>query len=218
MATLPRTPYEPPGRTCSSRRARVSTGTSFTTFSARRRPACTRSAAWAPSAGCRTSTTWCSSARRCRAIRSRATARSARPRRCWARASPSEPIELDMPITIAGMSFGALSANVQGGARPRGHRDGHLDHHGRRRHDAPRSGSRPRRWSTSVCRRATASIPTICARPMPSKWSSARAPSPAAAACCWVRKSVPRVAAMRTLARGHRSALGLPPSGLDRPR
>ena len=75
--------------------------------------ACTRSAGWAPSGACRTSTIWCSWRRRCRAIRWKAIARSATPRRCWARASPSKPVELDIPITIAGMSFGSLSANVK---------------------------------------------------------------------------------------------------------
>ena len=37
----------------------------------------------------------------------------------------SEPLHLEIPITIAGMSFGALSAPGQGGARPRRDRDGH---------------------------------------------------------------------------------------------
>ena len=49
---------------------------------------------------------------------------------------------------------------------------------------------RPRRcWSTRCCRRATASIRTTCAAPTPSRSWSARAPSPAAAACCSARRS-----------------------------
>ena len=47
-----------------------------------------------------------------------------------------KPIELEIPITIAGMSFGALSGARQGGARTRRERGRHLDHDRRRRHDA----------------------------------------------------------------------------------
>ena len=67
-----------------------------------------------------------------------------------------KPITLKIPMTIAGMSFGALSGQRQGSARPRCHDRRHLDHHRRRRHD--RGGARPfaRRWSISICRHATA--------------------------------------------------------------
>ena len=127
-----------------------------------------------------------------------------------------KPIELEIPITIAGMSFGALSANVKEALGPRRHRAGHVDHHRRRRHDAGGARSRRRRSSISACRRATASIPTTCARPTRSKSSSARARSPAAAACCSARRSARACAKMRTLPGGHRPALGLPASRLDR--
>ena len=50
-----------------------------------------------------------------------------------------KPIELKIPITIAGMSFGSLSGPGQGSAGPRRLDGGHLDHHGRRRHDAGRA-------------------------------------------------------------------------------
>ena len=68
----------------------------------------------------------------------------------------SKPCDLTIPVTIAGMSFGALSAPRQGGAGPRRQRGRHLDDHRRRRHDA--GGARPlrARSSTSCCRRATA--------------------------------------------------------------
>ena len=46
------------------------------------------------------------------------------------------PIELAIPITVAGMSFGALSANGQRSHRPCRHRTRHIDHDRRRRHDA----------------------------------------------------------------------------------
>ena len=52
-----------------------------------------------------------------------------------------KPIELKIPITIAGMSFGSLSAQAKE-ALGRGAIAGrHLDHHRRRRHD--RGGARP---------------------------------------------------------------------------
>ena len=70
----------------------------------------TTSAGSAPSAACRTSTTCSSSARASRATRSRATASAARPTSRSATRFASEPIDLEIPITIAGMSFGALSA------------------------------------------------------------------------------------------------------------
>ena len=47
-----------------------------------------------------------------------------------------KPIELKIPITIAGMSFGSLSAPGQGSARARRLGGRHVHHHGRRRHDA----------------------------------------------------------------------------------
>jgi hypothetical protein len=91
------------------------------------------------------------------------------------------PLELDTPITIAGMSFGSLSANVKEalgrGASAVG------------TSTRTRSAGRPRCWSTSVCPRATASTRTICAGPTLSRWSSARGPSLAAGACCSGRRS-----------------------------
>ena len=54
-----------------------------------------------------------------------------------------KPLELKIPVTIAGMSFGALSAPAKealGRGRERG---GHVHHHRRRRHDA--GGARPLR-------------------------------------------------------------------------
>ena len=50
----------PTGRSAAGRERPASTARSSTTFSARRRPVCTRFADWARSAACRSSTTWCS--------------------------------------------------------------------------------------------------------------------------------------------------------------
>ena len=75
-----------------------------------------------------------------------------------------KPIELAIPITIAGMSFGALSASVKEALGLAADRDGHIHHDRRRRHDAGRAAGRRSGWSTSACRRATASIRTIVRR------------------------------------------------------
>ena len=95
-------------RGCAS--PRRSTATRSPRSSAPRARGSTTSAAGAPSAACRTSTTCSSSARASRATRSRATASAATPTSCSATATPRKPLQLDIPITIAGMSFGALSA------------------------------------------------------------------------------------------------------------
>jgi len=55
----------------------------------------------------------CSSAPRSRAIRSRAIARNAPPTSGSATRFASKPIHLDIPVTIAGMSFGALSGQAK---------------------------------------------------------------------------------------------------------
>ena len=47
----------------------------------------------------------------------------------------TKPIELDIPITIAGMSFGALSANVKEALGRAATRGGHIHHDRRWRHD-----------------------------------------------------------------------------------
>ena len=100
-----------------------------------------------------------------------------------------KPITLKIPITIAGMSFGSLSAPRQGSARPRRLARRHLDHHRRRRHDGGRARAFEDCWSIRCCPRATAWTRTSCARPMRSRSWSGRAPSPAAAACCSARRS-----------------------------
>lgn len=79
-----------------------------------------------------------------------------------------KPLVLDTPVTIAGMSFGALSANVKealgraasaaGTSTTTG--DGGMTNEERR----SSIGS-----SINACRRATASIPTTCAAPTRSK-------------------------------------------------
>ena len=73
------------------------------------RPASTTSAAGAPNGRFRISTTCCSSARRCRATRWRATGNAATPTSCWAIGTPNTLCTWIFPVTIAGMSFGALS-------------------------------------------------------------------------------------------------------------
>ena len=99
----------------------------------------------------------------------------------------SKPLELAIPVTIAGMSFGALSATAKvalgraasavGTSTTTG--DGGM---------IAEERAASRCWSTSACRRATGSTSTTCARPTPSRSSSARAPSRAAAGCCSGRR------------------------------
>ena len=93
---------------CASRRS--STATRSTRSTAWRARGSTTSAASAPSARSRTSTTCSSSAPASRATRWRATASSAPPTSTLGTRFARNPIQLDIPITIAGMSFGALSA------------------------------------------------------------------------------------------------------------
>jgi methylamine---glutamate N-methyltransferase subunit C len=79
----------------------------------RRRTACTKSAAWAPSAGCRTSTTWCFLGASLSRYPLEGYREKCSTRTVLGTRFAKKPIELDIPITIAGMSFGSLSANVK---------------------------------------------------------------------------------------------------------
>ena len=100
-----------------------------------------------------------------------------------------KPIELKIPITIAGMSFGSLSgpakealgrgATLAGTSTTTG--DGGMTEE-ERGHSQDAGLSVP-----AVALRHEPA--TICAAPTPSRSWSARAPSPAAAACCSARRS-----------------------------
>ena len=104
-----------------------------------------------------------------RATRSRATGSGATRRPCSASAWPAGPIELAIPITIAGMSFGSLSANAKEALGQGGHRRRDLDHDRRRRHD-PRGahGVAAARLPVPAVAR-TASTSTTCAKPTRSR-------------------------------------------------
>ena len=84
------------------------------------------------------------------------------------------PLELDIPVYVTGMSFGALSYEAKT-ALARGRDDGGVrDVLRRGRHDPGRAALTPRSGSTSASSRATASIPTTsCSRTRASS-SSAR--------------------------------------------
>ena len=122
-----------------------------------------------------------------------------------------KPIELKIPITIAGMSFGSLSGPGQGSAGTWRDARRHLDDHRRRRHDAGRA--RPvEDAGLSVPAVALWHEPaTTCARPTRSRSSSARAPSPAAAACCSARRSP---TASPRCARCRRASTSARPAGI----
>ena len=66
-----------------------------------------------------------------------------------------KPLHLDIPITIAGMSFGALSAPAKEALGRGATRGGDEHDHRRRRHDARGARALAARSSTSCCRRAT---------------------------------------------------------------
>ena len=66
-----------------------------------------------------------------------------------------EPVRLDIPITIAGMSFGALSGQAKEALGRGASAVGHVDDDRRRGDDRPRSANTLRSWSTSFCLRAT---------------------------------------------------------------
>jgi len=76
---------------------------------------------------------------------SRATERSVRPTSCSARGYAKKPLELKIPITIAGMSFGALSAPAKEHIGRGATAMGTSTTTGGRRHERPRSGRARRR-------------------------------------------------------------------------
>ena len=191
-----------------SKRAGATTAASSTTSSTRRRTACTRSAAWAPSASCRTSTTCCSWPRRCRAIRWKAIASGARRRRAG-HAVREEADRARHSHHDRRHELRRAVGQREGGAGPRRDRDGHVDHHRRRRHDAGGAASRRRRWSTSACRRATASIPTTCASADAIEIVIGQGAKPGGGGMLLGQKVNPRVARDAHAARGHRPALGV---------
>ena len=140
-------------RACASRPS--TTATSSPRSSAPRARGSTTSAASARSGGCRTSTT-CSFLG---ASISRYPLEGYR-ERCDTNVTlgtrfAKKPLELKIPITIAGMSFGALSAPAKEALGRGATEVGHLDDDRRRRHDAGGARALGDRSSTSCCRRAT---------------------------------------------------------------
>ena len=128
-----------------------------------------------------------------------------------------KPITLKIPITIAGMSFGSLSAPRQGGARARRLDRRHLDHDRRRRHDARRSARIP---SIAGLSGAAVALRHGAGRAAQGRRDRGRGRAGRQARR---RRHAARAEDLRArrrdahAARGHRPALGLPPSGLDRP-
>ena len=183
---------------------------------ARPRPASTTSAAAAPNARCRISTTCCSSAPRSRAIRWKAIAKCATDVTMLGTRFAKKPIEIKTPVTIAGMSFGALSArpkSVGRGATQMGTSTTTGDGGMTRRSAAIRRPGLP--VSALALRHESR-------RPAPAdaiEWWSAGGANRAAAACCWARRSE-RVAKMRNLPIGidQRSACRHPTGPGRRPQ
>ena len=179
--------------------------------------ASTRSAASAPSASCRTSTIWCSSA----GSLSRYPLEGYR-ERCATKTVlgtryAKKPIELDIPITIAGMSFGALSANVKEAL-------------GRA---ATEMGTSTTTGDGGMTPEERGSSKTLVYQCLPSRYGFnpddlrradaievviGQGAKPGGGGMLLGQKVSPRVAEDAHAARRHRPALGLPPSRLDRPR
>jgi glutamate synthase domain-containing protein 2 len=87
-----------------------------------RRTACTRSAAWAPSASCRNFDDLVFLGASLSRYPLEGYREKCSTKTVLGTRFAKKPIELDIPITIAGMSFGSLSANVKealGARRPR---------------------------------------------------------------------------------------------------
>ena len=125
---------------------------------------------------------------------------------------------LDIPITIAGMSFGALSAQAKqalGAAAPREVGTSTTTGDGGML-DEERQASKTLVYQCLPS--GTASTPPTSARPTPSRSSSARAPSPAPAACCSGQKVGPRVAGCAPCPEGIDQRSRVPPPRLHRPR
>ena len=171
----------------------------------------------APSAGSRTSTTCCSSARACRATRSRATASAATPTSCSARATRRSRSQLDIPITIAGMSFGALSAPAKEALGRGASAVGTTHDDRRRRHDA--RGARALQDARLPA--AALALRHEPRRPAPRRRDRGRRRPGRQARR---RRDAARPEDLRPRRRdarpagGHRPAQRLPAPGLDRPR
>ncbi len=195
---------------------RPSTTTRCPKSAARRRPASMISAAPAPSARCRISTICCSSAPRSRAIRSKAIARSCDTTVVLGARFAKKPIELKIPITIAGMSFGALSGNAKE-ALGRG---------------ATIAGTSTTTGDGGMTDEERGHIQTLVYQYLPSRYGMnpddlrradaievvvGQGAKPGGGGMLLGQKISDRVAAHAQPAQGHRPALGLPSSGLDRP-
>ena len=129
----------------------------------------------------------------------------------------TKPIELAIPITIAGMSFGALSANVKEAL-------------GRA---ATALGTSTTTGDGGMTPEERESSKTLVYQCLPSRYGFnpddvrradaieiviGQGAKPGGGGMLLGQKVNPRVAAMRTLPAGRRPALGVPPSGLDRAR
>ena len=118
-----------------------------------------------------------------------------------------KPIELKIPITIAGMSFGALSAPGQGGAGPRRDDRRHLDHHRRRRHDARRSAGTRKTLVYQMLPSRYGMNPDDLRKADAIEVVVGQGAKPGGGGMLLGQKISDRVAEMRTLPEGHRPAL-----------
>ncbi len=102
-----------------------------------------------------------------------------------------KPLQLKTPITIAGMSYGALSRNAKEALGLGATRVGTSTCTGDGGMHPP-TASIPKRWSISACLRAMGSTRATCSGQTPLRSWSARARNPAPAGCCSARRSLRR--------------------------
>ena len=127
------------------------------------------------------------------------------------------PLHLDIPVTIAGMSFGALSGQAKEALGRGASEVGHVDHHRRRRHDT--GGTRPEQTPGLP-------VPSVALRDEPRRPAQGRRHRGRARPGRQARRRRNAAGAedLRTrrgyahAAAGHRPALRVPAPGLDRPR
>ena len=127
------------------------------------------------------------------------------------------PIQLDIPITIAGMSFGALSAPAKE-ALGRGASAMGTQHHHRRRRDAARGARALDKLVYQMLPSRYGMNPDDLRRADAIEVVVGQGAKPGGGGMLIGQKISDRVAEMRDLPEGRRPAQRLPPSRLDRPR
>ena len=140
-----------------------------------------------------------------------------RPGRSWARRFAARPIELEIPIMITGMSYGALSYNAKVALAQGASRGGNLDHYRRWRH----ASRRARNSRRSDLRSAAKPLRSEHPPPAPAdaiELTIGQGAKPGTGGLLLGSKVSPEIARMRDLPARRGPAQSLPAPGLARPR